>query len=349
MSILRRIEQLQREAAAREAEAAGHGDGATGPAIPAAPGAPEPSTPAAADGQPAAAPDASDATPASPALTDQPVAPEATSSEDALMTGAPATDALAPGAAPMDAVAPEDIGAPPPPGTADVRATATAAAAIRADAAADRAAPPSHAVEADPAGDEAATPVVPLHASSVAEIRAAVAATVAAAGGTPSGAGPAPASTTSVSATPVAAGSPVAGAAGGTRMAARSTARDDLLRDIRIRVRAEASRQSASLAALSGPELRARIETMVDRLVGPGGFAVTRDERLRLTEDMLAEIEGFGPIEPFLKDESTLSVVVLPEPVPPETKMLSRASTEARRNSNISAVAVPNRMRSSTV
>ena len=50
-----------------------------------------------------------------------------------------------------------------------------------------------------------------------------------------------------------------------------------------------------------------------------------------------------------MKDESTLSVVVLPEPVPPETKMLRRASTHARRKSNISAVAVPNRIRSSTV
>ena len=45
----------------------------------------------------------------------------------------------------------------------------------------------------------------------------------------------------------------------------------------------------------------------------------------------------------------TLSVVVLPEPVPPETKTLSRASMQARRKSNISAVAVPKPTRSSTV
>ena len=50
-----------------------------------------------------------------------------------------------------------------------------------------------------------------------------------------------------------------------------------------------------------------------------------------------------------MNDERTLSVVVLPEPVPPETKMLRRASTHARRNSNISGVEVPNRMRSSVV
>ena len=43
-----------------------------------------------------------------------------------------------------------------------------------------------------------------------------------------------------------------------------------------------------------------------------------------------------------------MSVVVLPDPVPPDTKTLSLASTQARRKSNISGVAVPNRMRSST-
>ena len=50
-----------------------------------------------------------------------------------------------------------------------------------------------------------------------------------------------------------------------------------------------------------------------------------------------------------MNDDRTLRVVVLPEPVPPETKTLSFASTQTRMNSNISSVAVPNRMRSSTV
>ena len=50
-----------------------------------------------------------------------------------------------------------------------------------------------------------------------------------------------------------------------------------------------------------------------------------------------------------MNDESTLSIVVLPEPVPPETTMLSRASTQALRNVAISGVKVPKRIRSSTV
>ena len=44
-----------------------------------------------------------------------------------------------------------------------------------------------------------------------------------------------------------------------------------------------------------------------------------------------------------------MRVVVLPEPVPPETKTFRRASTQARMKSNISGVAVPKRTRSSTV
>ena len=50
-----------------------------------------------------------------------------------------------------------------------------------------------------------------------------------------------------------------------------------------------------------------------------------------------------------MNDDRTLSIVVLPEPVPPETKMFRRASTHARRKSNISGVAVPKRIRSSVV
>ncbi len=50
-----------------------------------------------------------------------------------------------------------------------------------------------------------------------------------------------------------------------------------------------------------------------------------------------------------MKDERTLSVVVLPEPVPPETKTFRRPSTQARRKSNISADAVPKPTRSATV
>ncbi len=50
-----------------------------------------------------------------------------------------------------------------------------------------------------------------------------------------------------------------------------------------------------------------------------------------------------------MNDESTLSSVVLPVPVPPETITLSRASTQALSSSAISGESVPKPIRSSTV
>ena len=50
-----------------------------------------------------------------------------------------------------------------------------------------------------------------------------------------------------------------------------------------------------------------------------------------------------------MNDESTLSSVVLPVPVPPETMTLSRASTQAFSSSAISGERVPKLIRSSTV
>ncbi len=50
-----------------------------------------------------------------------------------------------------------------------------------------------------------------------------------------------------------------------------------------------------------------------------------------------------------MNDDRTFRQVVLPDPVPPDTKTLSRAAMQARRKSNISGVAVPNPIMSSTV
>ena len=49
-----------------------------------------------------------------------------------------------------------------------------------------------------------------------------------------------------------------------------------------------------------------------------------------------------------MKFDSTLSRVVLPEPVPPDTTMFRRLTTQARRNSAIWSVIEPKRIRSET-
>ena len=50
-----------------------------------------------------------------------------------------------------------------------------------------------------------------------------------------------------------------------------------------------------------------------------------------------------------MNEESALSMVVLPEPVPPETRMFSRTCTQARKNSASSRVIDPMPIRSSIV
>ena len=57
-------------------------------------------------------------------------------------------------------------------------------------------------------------------------------------------------------------------------------------------------------------EVHERIEGLVDRLIAQGGFAVTRDERERLVEEMVHDVTGFGPLEPLLADPTITEVMV---------------------------------------
>src|SRR6266508_1805977 len=92
--------------------------------------------------------------------------------------------------------------------------------------------------------------------------------------------------------------------------AGRTPARDGELRDIRLRLQQEVIRAFASLIDVSADDARVKVEEIVGRIVGPGGFAVTRDERLRLTEEMVDELIGFGPLVPLLRDPTITEVMV---------------------------------------
>ena len=88
-------------------------------------------------------------------------------------------------------------------------------------------------------------------------------------------------------------------------------ARQELLRDVRLRLRDEVigsfnSRMDVSNAT----EVRTKIEEVVDRIVGAQGFALVRAERLRLIEDLIDELTGLGPLEPFLLDPTITEVMV---------------------------------------
>jgi pilus assembly protein CpaF len=90
-----------------------------------------------------------------------------------------------------------------------------------------------------------------------------------------------------------------------------SAAREDMLRDLRLRMQEEVMRAFDSLLGQNTPaELQAKIEGIVDRSIQANGFAVTHDERDRLVSEVLGEIAGLGPLEPLLKDETITEVMV---------------------------------------
>lgn len=57
-------------------------------------------------------------------------------------------------------------------------------------------------------------------------------------------------------------------------------------------------------------EVRHTIEGMYDQFLAQEGHILSRQERQRLFEQIVAEILGFGPLEPFLRDETITEIMV---------------------------------------
>ncbi len=90
-----------------------------------------------------------------------------------------------------------------------------------------------------------------------------------------------------------------------------SPTRAALLADIRSRVQGEVIGAFQSLVEASNPaEVRTRIVAIVERIITEHAFTVTREERMGLVEEIVHEIAGFGPIEPFLLDDTITEVMV---------------------------------------
>ena len=92
---------------------------------------------------------------------------------------------------------------------------------------------------------------------------------------------------------------------------AQLAAREEWLRDIRRALQDEVISSSRTLFE-AGPDadLRPQVDGIVDRFVTRNAFALTRDERMRLVEEVLDEVTGLGPIEPLLADETITEVMV---------------------------------------
>ena len=90
----------------------------------------------------------------------------------------------------------------------------------------------------------------------------------------------------------------------------RAVARDAMLRELRVKLQSDVIRASGTLLTPGATDVRAELGGIVDRFLAANSVAVTRGERSRLIEDMAAEVEGFGPIEPFLADPTVTEVMV---------------------------------------
>ena len=86
--------------------------------------------------------------------------------------------------------------------------------------------------------------------------------------------------------------------------------RQGVMAELRLRLQAEVINAFGSLLDSQPAELQGKIEGIVDRVIAQSDFAVTRDERVRLVESMMHDVTGFGPIEPFLADESITEIMV---------------------------------------
>jgi len=88
-------------------------------------------------------------------------------------------------------------------------------------------------------------------------------------------------------------------------------AREKWLRGIRVSLQDAVINNSDTLFETKDvADLHAEVEEVVDRFLTSNGYAVTREERLHLVQEVNAEVEGFGPLEPYLADESITEVMV---------------------------------------
>jgi pilus assembly protein CpaF len=90
----------------------------------------------------------------------------------------------------------------------------------------------------------------------------------------------------------------------------RTPAREALLRDLRHRLVQEIINAFDTLLDDQVVDVRTKIEGIVDRTIATHGFAVTRDERTRLVDEMADDVTGFGPLEPLLHDDTVTEVMV---------------------------------------
>jgi pilus assembly protein CpaF len=90
----------------------------------------------------------------------------------------------------------------------------------------------------------------------------------------------------------------------------RTPSRGDLIREVRLQLQGAVEGAFKTLLDAKEKDVQRTIEELVDRVIAKGGFAVTREERVRLVEEMVHDVTGFGPLEPLLADPTITEVMV---------------------------------------
>ncbi|HEY8989635.1 MAG TPA: hypothetical protein VIM39_11485, partial [Candidatus Limnocylindrales bacterium] len=75
---------------------------------------------------------------------------------------------------------------------------------------------------------------------------------------------------------------------------AQVAGREELMRTVRAHLQTEVINAFDTLLDVSTTDVHEKIEGIVDRTMDLHGFVVTRDERLRLIEEVANDVTGFG-------------------------------------------------------
>jgi pilus assembly protein CpaF len=94
------------------------------------------------------------------------------------------------------------------------------------------------------------------------------------------------------------------------QVAVTSPEREVLLRHARMTLQAEVVGAFDALVDSPPAEATKKIEELVDRIIASNGFALTRDERVKLIAETVNDVTGLGPLETLLKDQSITEVMV---------------------------------------
>jgi pilus assembly protein CpaF len=86
--------------------------------------------------------------------------------------------------------------------------------------------------------------------------------------------------------------------------------RENFLADLALQVLDEVMPNSGSLVGSNSAEIHKTIESIIDRIIAVKSIALSHDERQHLLLEAVAEVQGFGPIESLLQDDTITEVMV---------------------------------------